>query len=255
MSKFALISAVLALNLAHNAKAEDVPPPPAASSSSDASEASAASASDSSSGKTPLDASVRIGSDDEVSNVFRDMGVVQRKAMRKRGRFLLSTYGTLDFSDGPYTSYSISINPGYAISDFLEIYAQFSPLYIVNKRSIVDLVSSLTLQGGQQATITAARPKYQYGIEVLWAPLYGKDSLGMNTIIRSDTFLKFGASQIQYDTTRGMGFKLGLGKTFFLGKYMGLRFCIDYGYIQSVVNNEKSFKGVLLSELGVNFYL
>ncbi len=237
--------------------AEDVPPPPAASSSSsgESSDAGASEPATGSANKTPLDASVRVGSDDEVSNVFRDMGVVQRKAMRKRGRFLLSTYGTLDFSDGPYTNYSLSINPGFAISDFLEVYAQFSPLYIVNKRSIVDLVSGLTLQGGQQATITAARPKYQYGIEVLWAPLYGKDSLGMNTIIRSDTFLKFGASQIQYDTTKGVGFKLGVGKTFFLGKHMGLRFCIDYGYIQSVINEEKSFKGVLLSELGVNFYL
>jgi outer membrane beta-barrel protein len=257
MSKFALFSAVLALNLAQSAKAEDAPPPPAASSSTsgESTETPAAESSAGSSNKTPLDASVRIGSDDEVSNVFRDMGVVQRKAMRKRGRFLVSTYGTLDFSDGPYTNYSLSINPGFAISDFLEVYAQFSPLYIVNKRSIVDLVSGLTLQGGQQATITAARPKYQYGIEVLWAPLYGKDSLGTNTILRSDTFLKFGASQIQYDTTKGVGFKLGVGKTFFLGKYMGLRFCIDYGYIQSVINEEKSFKGVLLSELGVNFYL
>jgi outer membrane beta-barrel protein len=255
MSKFALFSAVLALNLAHSAKAEDVPPPAASSSPSGESAETTAGDSGNSSNRTPLDATVRIGSDDEVSNVFRDMGVVQRKAMRKRGRFLVSTYGTLDFSDGPYTSYSVSINPGFAISDFLEVYAQFSPLYIVNKRSIVDLVSGLTLQGGQQAQITSARPKYQYGFEVLWAPLYGKDSLGTNTILRSDTFFKFGASQIQYDTTKGVGFKLGVGKTFFLGKYMGLRFCINYGYIQSVINEEKSFKGVLLSELGVNFYL
>jgi|GEM_PF-1378828 len=261
MSKFALVFAVLALSIAQVSRAEDPQAPPTPDSSTSASESAAqgasetAAAAESTSGRTPLNPAVRIGSDDEVSNVFRDMGVVQRKAMRKRGRFLVATYGTLDFSDGPFTNYSVSVNPGFAISDFLEVYAQFSPLYIVNKRSIVDLVSSLTLQGGQQATITAARPKYQYGFEVLWAPLYGKDSLGMSTIIRSDTFLKFGASQIQYDTTKGMAFKLGLGKTFFVSKYVGLRFCIDYGYIQSVVNDQKSFKGVLLSELGLNFYL
>ncbi len=245
MSKFALFSAVLALHFTHLARAEDAPQPQGAPAAS----------SPASSEKTPLDSTVRIGSDDEISNVFRDMGVVQRRAMRKRNRFLVATYATLDFSDGPYTNYSMSVNPGYAISDFLEVYAQFSPFYIVNARPIVDLVSSLTLQNGQQATITAARPKYQFGVEVLWAPLYGKDSLGMNTIIRSDTFLKVGASQIQYDSTTGLGFKLGLGKTFFIGKYMGLRFCIDYGYIQSVIQNEKSFRGTLLSELGMNFYL
>jgi len=254
MSKIALFSAVLALTLTQNVRAEDAPPVPAPQ-SAPSGESSPESTPQSGSIKTPLDSTVRVGSDDEISNVFRDMGVVQRKAMRKGGRFLLSTYGTLDFSDGPYTNYSVSVNPGYAISDFLEVYAQFSPLYIVNKRSIVDLVSSLTLQGGAQATITSARPKYQYGIEILWAPLYGKDSFGINTILRSDTFLKFGVSQIQYDSTKGLGLKLGLGKTFFLSKYMGFRFCIDYGYIQSVINNEKSFKGFLLSELGLNFYL
>jgi outer membrane beta-barrel protein len=146
------------------------------------------------------------------------------------------------------------VNPGYAISDFLEVYAQFSPFYIVNARPIVGLVNSFQSVDGP-LNLTAARPKYQFGLEVLWAPLYGKDSLGMNTIIRSDTFLKVGASQIQYDSTTGLGFKLGLGKTFFIGKYMGLRFCIDYGYIQSVIQNEKSFRGTLLSELGMNFYL
>ncbi|MBU6154162.1 MAG: hypothetical protein KGP28_07655 [Bdellovibrionales bacterium] len=245
MSTFAFISAVLALSFSLHARAEESPPPSPSTSST----------SPGSTEKTPLDSSVRIGSDDEVSNVFRDMGVVQRRAMRKRGRFLVSTYGTLDFSDGPYTNYTLSINPGYAISDFLEVYLQFSPFYIVNKRSIVDIVASLPPTVDGQASITSARPKYQYGFEVLWAPLYGKDSLGMNTIIRSDTFLKFGASQIQYDSTRGLGFKLGVGKTFFIGKYMGLRFCIDYGYIQSIIQQEKSFRGFMLSELGMNFYL
>jgi outer membrane beta-barrel protein len=244
MSKFALVSAVLALHFTHLARADDAPQSQGAPSAS----------SPASSEKTPLDSTVRIGSDDEISNVFRDMGVVQRRAMRKRNRFLVSTYATLDFSDGPYTNYSMSVNPGYAISDFLEVYAQFSPFYIVNARPIVGLVNSFQSVDGP-LNLTAARPKYQFGLEVLWAPLYGKDSLGMNTIIRSDTFLKVGASQIQYDSTTGLGFKLGLGKTFFIGKYMGLRFCIDYGYIQSVIQNEKSFRGTLLSELGMNFYL
>jgi outer membrane beta-barrel protein len=207
---------------------------------------------------TPLDTSLKTGTDDDISNVFRDMGVVQRKAMSKRGKFLVSTFGTLDFSDGPYTNYALNINPGYAISDFLEVYVQFSPYYLVQKRSIVDLVGSLTLNTNEQAQITAAKPKYQYGFEVLWAPLYGKDSLGISKIIRSDTFLKVGASKIQYDTTSGIGMKAGVGKTFFLSKSAGLRFCIDYGLIQSTVgvgSTQKSFKSMFLLEIGANFYI
>lgn len=203
----------------------------------------------------PLDNTLAPNADEEVSNVFRDMGVVQRRAMRKEDRFVFSGYGSLDFSDGPYSNYSFHINPGYAFRDDLEVYANIVPFYIVNKRSIVDKVSSLTLASGQRASITAATPKYQFGVEVMWAPLYGKDSLGISKVVRSDTFLKLGASQIQYDTTTGLNFKLGVGKTFFLGKSAGLRFCVDYGYIQSIVDEVKSFKGLMLLEVGMVYYL
>ncbi len=204
---------------------------------------------------TPLDATLAPTADEEVSNVFRDMGVVQRRAMRKANRFVVSSYASLDFSDGPYTNYSIHINPGYAFSDFFEVYANIAPFYIVEKRSIVDLVSSLKLANGQQASITAAKPKYQLGVEAIWAPLYGKDSFGISRIIRSDTFLKMGISQVTYDTTTGMNFKLGIGKSFFLGTSAGIRFCVDYGYIQSVVNDVKSYKGLVLLETGMIYYL
>jgi outer membrane beta-barrel protein len=204
---------------------------------------------------TPLDANLKSGTDDEVSSVFRDMGVVQRKAMNKRRRFVVSSFTTLDFSDGPYTNYALNVNPGYAFSDFFEVYLQLTPYYIVSKRSIVDYVESLQLSNNEQARLTSAKPKYQYGIEFLWAPLYGKDSFGVSKILRSDTFFKFGASQIQYDSTRGLGFKAGVGKTFFLGNSIGFRFCVDYGYIQGVINDTKAFKGMMLLETGVSIYL
>jgi outer membrane beta-barrel protein len=203
---------------------------------------------------TPLDTSLEPPTD-EQSNVFQNMGVVQKKAMKKRNKFLLSSYFSLDFSDGPYTNYSFHINPGYAVSDFLEIYLSFAPAYIVSARPIVSQVNSITLSDGTNYSLIAARPKMEYGVEALWAPLYGKDSFGISSIIRSDTFLKFGATQVKYDSTNGMSFKLGIGKTFFLGNTVGLRLCIDYDYLQTVINDVKSFNGVLLTELGLTFYL
>jgi hypothetical protein len=62
MSKFALFSAVLALHFTHLARAEDAPQPQGAPAAS----------SPASSEKTPLDSTVRIGSDDEISNVATD---------------------------------------------------------------------------------------------------------------------------------------------------------------------------------------
>jgi outer membrane beta-barrel protein len=192
---------------------------------------------------------------EEPSKVFKDMGIVQNKAMNKRRRFLFSTFATLDFSDGPYTNYSLNLNPGFALSDFFEIYLSLAPAYLVNKRSIVAEVEKFDLANGEQARISSARPRYNYGVELLWAPLYGKDSLGISRIIRSDTFFKLGVSQIQYDITTGLGIKTGIGKTYFLGKSMGLRFCLNYGLIQTVINETKSFKSMMLIESGINFYL
>ncbi|MBY0469936.1 hypothetical protein K2X30_02130 [bacterium] len=203
----------------------------------------------------PLDKSLKPDDDEEISNVFRDMGVVQRRAMPKAGRFLFSTFGTFDFSDGPYTNYSIHFNPGIAISDFFEVYANIVPFYVVQARSIVQKVSTYQLIDGNFLTITAARPKFQFGIDLLWAPAYGKDSLGLRKVLRSDTFFKLNVSNITYDTTTGLKFALGIGKTYFIGKSLGLRFCVDYGYIQTVVQDTKSFQGMVLTELGLVVYM
>lgn len=209
---------------------------------------------------TALDPSLKSGNDEEISSAFKDMGVVQRRAMRKADRFLFATYMTLDFSDGPYTNYSVHLNPGYAFSDFFEVYFNFSPFYLVSPRRIVELVDSLGPQAvdGREPSINAAKPKFQYGIELLWAPLYGKDSLGVDRIIRSDTFLKFSASQITYDVGSGLRFVAGAGKTFFLSKSLGLRFCLDLGLIQTIITTNdvasKAFQTMFLTELGTVFY-
>jgi outer membrane beta-barrel protein len=183
------------------------------------------------------------------------MGVVQRKAMKKRNKFLVSTYFDLEFSDGPYTNYAFHINPGYAFSDFLEVYLSFAPAYVVSPRSIVDRVSTIVDAGGNHYRIVAAKPKQEYGLEVLWAPLYGKDSFGISSIVRSDTFVKFGVTQVKYDIDTGMSFKVGLGKTFFLSPIVGLRLCVDYDYLQTIVDGQKSFSSQLLTEFGLTLYL
>jgi hypothetical protein len=200
--------------------------------------------------QTELDKSLAPKNEEEVSNVFREMGVVQKRAMPKAERFLVSTYGTLDFSDGPYSNYSLHINPGYAVSDFVEVYINFVPFYIRSPRALVDKLRQYNL------TISAGRPQMQYGLEVLWAPLYGKDSLGISRVVRSDTFVKFAGSITSFeDGQSGLDFKLGAGKTFFVTKSAGFRFCLDLGFGQQIVDNVKSFRTQFLTEFGMNFYL
>ncbi len=210
---------------------------------------------------TPLDPGLRTDDkeSEEISNVFKDMGVVQKRSMPKGGRFLFSTYGSFDFSDGPFTNYSLNINPGYAISDFFEIYINYVPMFITQARSINDQLATLTVYNaaGLRVTpyITASLPKSQIGAEFLWAPAYGKDSLGIRTVLRSDTFIKIGVAQTTYDTDTGLRFVAGVGKTFFLGRHAGLRVCVNAGMVQNTINNQKAFRAVTLLETGFNIYL
>lgn len=208
------------------------------------------------SAKTRLDRSLKPEQDDEkVSPIFTEMGVVQRKAKEKGGHFLLSSYLTLDFSDGPLTMYSLNVNPGFAISDFWEIYFNFVPYFLTSQRPIAKKIASLTLANGKSAKIEAAIPKLQYGAELVYAFGYGKDSFGFQTIIRSDTFIKVGVAQIKYDTDSGLKLHGSIGKSYFIGDTFGLRVSIGGNYVQSILDSEKSFNLVAVIESGVMIYL
>lgn len=204
---------------------------------------------------TPLDPNVRVVEEkDQVTNVFRDMVVVQRKAKDKAKKFLLNPGITFDFSDGPISMYAINTNVGYALSDFWEIYLNLVPGFIVQERSIVKKVSGLQLSSGKQATITYSKPKTQYGVEILWLPAYGKDSWGPYSIVRSDTFFKFGWSQINFDEGSGNRGALLLGKTYFLSDLINLRVAAGMTYVQTIVDDEKKYNSVAVIESGLVFY-
>ena len=158
---------------------------------------------------TALDKSLAPADDGTYSNVFQDMGVVQRRAMKKSGKFLISNYGALDFSDGPYSMYGFNLDVGYALSDFWEIYINTTPFFISNKRGFASDIEKLyldpvhypgTCNPGEDCTakVTFIKPKMQAGVEVLWAPAYGKDSLGSRRVIHSDTFFKLGVFSFEF---------------------------------------------------------
>lgn len=207
------------------------------------------------SSETPLNKDVLTEKKDEIPTLFRDMGVIQRRAMAKSGKFLLSTFGNFDFSDGPYTNYGLNINPGYALSDFFEFYLNYAPTFFISPRSIVQTVSELELANGKRAEIVAARPKSQIGFDILWAPTYGKDSIGLKTIIRSDTFFKLGFSKINYDSGDGNKFQFGVGKTYFMSSFLGLRVSMNFGYVQTIINQQKSYQSMALIDGGFVLYL
>jgi len=220
--------------------------------------------------QTALDRSLAPDENHEVSNVFRDMGVVQRKAMNKANRFLIANYGSLDFSDGPYSMYGFNLNLGYALSDFWEIYITSTPFFITNPRSIVAKVAELEIRNPDNADVPLSaeigmvRPKFQYGGELVWAPAYGKDSVGTRRVIRSDTFFKIGVMQTLFENAdKGLKFHLGVGKTYFLNSWWGFRLTASANYLETIIESgvegnltsSKNFGFFAIVEAGFVFYL
>lgn len=205
---------------------------------------------------TPLDNSVAPSQKEEIPGVFKNMVVVQRKAKKKAGRWLFQPLFTIDFSDGPITSYAVNTDIGYAFSDFWEVYLNAVPTFLTIERPIVQKVKDLgPLQNGNTPQITYAKPTSQFGLNVLWLPAYGKESWGAYSIVRSDTFVKLGLAEINYESnTMGMRYALEVGKTYFVSNWLNVRVAAGIAYEQSVVDNEKAFNWVPVLETGLVYY-
>lgn len=186
--------------------------------------------------------------------VFREMGVVQNKAMNKQGRLLFVPSFAMDFSDGPYSMYSVGARIGYAVSDFLEIYGVANPKFISQMRPFIQNLKDQVAANNYDVDITGAIARSEYGLQLLWAPLYGKDSFGVSRIVRSDTFLRLGVSQIKYDIGSGLKIGLGAGKTFFINSFLGFRVLVEEGMTQTINQGLKKFGPITYVESGVVVY-
>lgn len=172
-------------------------------------------------GPAGLDQKLKLTSKDEVSPIFDGVVAVQRKAKVKKGSFLFAPLFSMDFSDAPYTMYSLQLNAGYAISDFWEVYFAYSPSFATNERNLSKQIKQIPPAGTY--TIDAEKPKSFMGLEVNWLPIYGKDSWGPYSIVRSDTFINFSYGQIQFSKNVGNKIKVAVGKTFFFSDLFNFR--------------------------------
>lgn len=185
---------------------------------------------------------------DKVFEIFEDVVVVQRKAKDKRHKFLFNPGTTLDFSDGPTTLYTINANVGYAFSDFWEVYLNVVPMFLVEDRNIVKKLAESGI------VVKASKPKTQIGVEALWLPAYGKDSWGPYSIVRSDTFFKFGYSIIQFDSGTGSRIAGLVGKTYFIKDWFNFRIGAGANVLETIVDSKKQSSLVAVIESGLVFY-
>jgi outer membrane beta-barrel protein len=104
------------------------------------------------------------------------------------------------------------------------------------------------------------------GVDVQWAPIYGKISLLAESFAHFDMYGVAGASVVQYrgppegdarsTTQMTAGANLGIGFRFFLNRYMTLRTEVrDLIYVEKAVSPATSLRNQLLFELGLSFFI
>lgn len=205
--------------------------------------------------RVSLDRSLEPVVSDEISSLFENIVAVQRKAKVKSGNFLFAPYFSFDFSDSPQTMYAVNLNMGYAAGEFWEVYINYVPAYVSNERSIAKKVRQLpAYPDGTVPVLIFEKPKSSLGIEVNWVPIYGKDSWGPYGIIRSDTFLNLGISQVKFENHTGYKTKLALGKTFFISDYWNLRLQAGGNFLETFSSDKKEVIVIGLLEGGLVYY-
>ena len=191
-----------------------------------------------------------------IDSLFKNMIVVQKKAFERKNKFVLLSNLSFDFSDNPKTIYSANFGAGYAVSESLEFCLSYSPLIIANERASARAVRKLVLANNEIASLKSPDPKWQAGGSVLWAFAYGKDAFGPYSIIRSDTFLKFSYTKIQYDgDLSGNCISLLVGKTFFVSKNFNFRFAAGLASQTSFINDKSQATTIGLIEPGLVWFL
>ena len=194
--------------------------------------------------KLDLDQKILTEVDPKVGDtLFKNMVVIQKKSIDKKGRFLFDTHLSFDYSDTPKTMTGVVLGLGYSINDSFEVGGSVTPFFMSKEKS--SLTSNLVM----------ASPKLESSVYLNWFFMYGKEAYGPYRILRSDTFLKFFYSKIQYeDSLSGARIGFYVGKDYYWTKNLVLRLAFGLATQESFINQTSHTSSVALFEPGLVYF-
>lgn len=194
--------------------------------------------------KLDLDQKVLTDVDSKVGEtLFKNMVVIQKKSIEKKGRFLFDTHFSFDYSDTPKTMTGLVVGVGYSINENWEIGGSITPFFMSKNKSDLNTNSEMSA------------PKLESSIYLNWFFMYGKEAYGPYKILRSDTFLKFFYSKIQYEDNFSGG-RIGgyVGKDYYWTKNLVLRLAFGLATQSSYINQTSHTSSVALFEPGLVYF-
>lgn len=221
----------------------------------------------------------------DVSEVDKDALGPLRERIRpvsghlflKRGRFELSPSATVSLRDAFFRKYIIGAS--FTFFPLETVGVGLRAGYSIPTVSGAAQICNFTDSGDGGLTRGCSAPTFDQldgtapgqltllgGVDVQWAPIYGKISLLAESFAHFDMYGLAGASVVQYrgppDSGTGSsarmtaGANLGIGFRFFLNRYMTLRTEVrDLIYVEKAVSPATTLRNQLLFELGFSFFL
>ncbi|WP_375766506.1 outer membrane beta-barrel domain-containing protein [Archangium gephyra] len=214
----------------------------------------------------------------DVSEVDKDRLGPLRERVRpvsghlflKQGRFEFSPSATLSIKDAFFSKYILGGTLTYHPTETLGLSLRAG--YSLN--TVASAAQICTFSGeGTTTTRGCRRPSYEEldgeapgqltlmgGVDVQWAPIYGKISLLAEQFLHFDLYGVAGATAVQY---RGPaktaeltgGGNVGVGMRFFLNRWVTVRTEFrDLIYVEKALNPSTTLRNQLLFELGVSFF-
>lgn len=212
---------------------------------------------------------------DDIGPLKERITPVSGHLFLKKGRFELSPSATFSFRDAFFTKYilggtltyhpmetfGISLRAGYALNSVSGSAQQCSFGQDGTTRGCnAPSFSQVDGRAPGQITMTG-------GVDLQWAPIYGKLSLMAEKFVHFDIYAVGGVSAVQYrgppdegattaSTARVTpGANVGVGAHFFLNRWMTVRTELrDLIYVEKAVIPESVTRNQLLFELGVSFF-
>jgi outer membrane beta-barrel protein len=214
----------------------------------------------------------------DVSEVDKDrLGPLRERVVPVSGHLFLkkrrlefSPSVTLSIKDAFYTKYIFGGSLTFHATETLAfgLRAGYSLPTVASAAQICTFEST----GGGGVTRGCRRPTFEDldnrapgkisllgGVDVQWAPIYGKMSLVSETFLHFDLYGIGGASVVQYrapgEDALAWGGNVGVGMRFVVNPWMTVRAEFrDLIYVEKAVNPATTLRNQLLFELGVSFF-
>ncbi|MFL5355271.1 outer membrane beta-barrel domain-containing protein [Archangium sp.] len=214
----------------------------------------------------------------DVSEVDKDRLGPLRERVRpvsghlflKEGRFEFSPSATFSIKDAFFTKYILGGTLTYHATETLGVSLRAG--YSIP--TVAGAAQICTFSGGDDGSTVRGCRKPTYGdldgqapgqitlmggVDLQWAPIYGKVSLLAENFLHFDLYGIGGATAVQYRgpgaTELTVGGNVGVGMRFFVNRWVTVRSEFrDLIYVEKAINPTTTLRNQLLFELGVSFF-